>query len=155
MAPFALQVFYKRKWRRLSLEARHAPPWQMSGGKEDTASPTHRMSLRTRRCRLPLQSHLMKLPDSFDRSCVLVPRVVDTGISGGPRRVHQRCFQLVRQAGSNAEVSQSAAAMIGFMKAAAEEAAQAVSRQEDAGREVEGEGEDRDDAIDIIMRLNF
>ena len=38
---------------------------------------------------------VLKLPPSFDRSCVLVPRVVDSGVPGGPRRLHQRCFQVV------------------------------------------------------------
>ena len=76
------------------------------------------------RCTLQMKSQVLKVPESFDRSCVLVPRVEGTGVVSGPRCVQQTCFQLLSQVRGTVETGHAAAAITSFMEAAVEEVVQ-------------------------------
>ena len=68
-----------------------------------------------------MKSELLSLPEPFDRSCLLVPRVVDSSTSNGSRRVHQRCFQLLRGNPAQTGANSAGTEIAKFVEAAAEE----------------------------------
>ena len=69
---------------------------------------------------MPMQSQLMKLPLSFDRTCVLVPRVDDKVGSTGHKLLHQRCFQLLLGGNISKEAGLAGAEILRFIEAVAE-----------------------------------
>jgi len=74
------------------------------------------------RCRLPLQSQLMKLPEGEPSSsrCMLVPRVATTAVAGGgPRRIDQRCYQRATSTETTSGKDQVQADILEFVASAA------------------------------------